>query len=84
MQGWHCSRWGRHRFQHRPGGAPTSTLFDSVAISYIPMKVDKLPQHFGFSPFLAVDAAESWLGYTVGITGRNGMIRTRVVPAQNK
>ena len=84
LQGWHRFRWGHHRFQHRPSPALISALFDALAISYVPATVDPRPGHFGFAPFLAVDAAETAGGYRLGISGRNGVMRTRKIPAQNQ
>ena len=85
IKGWYWFRWGEHHFLHRVGVALTSTLFDAIAISYVLMKIGKLAQYFGFgfSSSLGVDAAESKLGLALGITARNGMMRTMVVPAQN-
>ena len=69
LQGWHWFRWGHHRFQHRPSPALISALFDALAISYVPATVDPMPGHFGFAPFLSVDAAEAPGGYRLGISG---------------
>ena len=74
LQGWHRFRWGHHRFQHRPSPALISALFDALAISYVPPTVDPMPGHFGFAPFLSVDAAETPGGYRLGISGRNGVM----------
>ena len=84
LQGWHRFRWGHHRFQHRPSPALISALFDALAISYVPATVDPMPGHFGFAPFLSVDAAETAGGYRLGISGRNGVMRTRKIPAKNQ
>ena len=43
-----------------------------------------MPGHFGFAPFLSVDAAETDGGYRLGISGRNGVMRTRKIPAKNQ
>ena len=84
LQGWHRFRWGHHRFQHRPSPALISATFDALAISYVPAMVDPMPGHFGFAPFLSVDAAEAPGGYRLGISGRNGVMRTRKIPAKNQ
>ena len=84
LQGSHRFRWGHHCFQHRPSPAPVSALFDALAISYVPATVDPMPGHFGFAPFLSVDAAEATAGYRLGISGRNRVMRTRKVPAKNQ
>ena len=84
LQGWHRFRWGHHRFQHRPSPALISALFDALAIWHVPATVDPMPGHFGFAPFLSVDAAETPGGYRLGISGRNGVMRTRKIPAQNQ
>ena len=84
LQGWHRFRWGHHRFQHRPSPALISALFDALAISCVPATVDPMPGHFGFAPFLSVDAAETAGGYRLGISGRNGAMRTRKIPAKNQ
>ena len=80
----HRFRWGHHRFQHRPSPALISALFDALAISYVPATVDPMPRHFGFAPFLSVDAAEAPGGYRLGISGRNGVMRTRKILAKNQ
>ena len=84
LQGWHQLRWRHHRFQHRPSPAMISALFDALAVSYVLATVDPMPGHFGFAPFLSVDAAEATRGYRLGISGRNGVMRTRKVPAKNQ
>ena len=84
LQGWHPFRWGHHRFQHGPSPALISALFDALAISYVLATVDPMPWHFGFAPFLSVDAAEATGGYRLGISGRNGVMGTRKVPAKNQ
>ena len=84
LQGWHRFRWGHHRFQHRPSPALISALFDALAISYVPATADPMPGHFGFAPFFSVDAAEAPGGYHLGISGRNGLMRTRKIPAKNQ
>ena len=84
LQGWHRFRWGHHRFQHRPSPAPISAMFDALAISYVPATVDPMPGHFGFAPFLSLDAAEAPAGYRLGISRSNGVMRTRKIPAKNQ
>ena len=84
LQGWHRFRWGHHRFQHRPSPALISALFDALAISYVPATVDPMLGHFGFAPFLSVEVAETPGGYRLGISGRNGVMRTRKIPTKNQ
>ena len=84
LQGWPRFQWGHHRFQHRPSPALISALFDALAISYVPATVDPMPGHFGFAPFLLVDAAEAFGWYRLGISGRNGVMRARKIPAKNQ
>ena len=84
LQGWHRFRWGHHRFEHCPSPALISALLDALAISYVPTTVDPVPGHFGFAPFLSVDAAETTARYRLGISARSDVMRTRVVPAQNQ
>ena len=56
----------------------------SPAISYVPTTVYPMPGHFGFAPFVSLDAAETPGGYRLGISGRNGVMRTRKIPAKNQ
>ena len=84
LRGWHRFRWGHHRFRHRPSPALISALLDALAISYVPATVDPMRGHFGFAPFLLVDAEETRGGYRLGIFGRNGVMRTRTIPAKNQ
>ena len=84
LQGWHRFRWEHHRFQHRPSPALISALFDALAISYVLATVDPMPGYFGFAPFVSVDAVETHGGYRLGISGCNGVMQTRKIPAKNQ
>ena len=71
---------GTSSFSAPPEPGPDIGVVRSLAISYVPATVDPMPGHFGFAAFPSVDAAEAPCAYRLGISRRNGVMRTRKIP----
>ena len=72
------------RYAHHPSRKMTLSMIDTLLIGTVPVHSPRVLAPPLFAPWAAVDAAQCAQGYRVGVSCRNGGVRSRCFSLQNQ